>query len=90
VVGAGPGRDRQTVEKFLDLLGKDRCHQLKLISCDMASWITGPVAERCPNANVCYDPFHLIKVRHEALSVRAGCETPPPGCRGSPRKLRTA
>jgi putative transposase len=30
------------------------------------------------------------KVRHEALSVRVGCETPPPGCRGSPVKLRAA
>ena len=28
------------------------------------------------------------KVRHEALPVRVGCETPPPGCRGSPVKLR--
>ena len=28
------------------------------------------------------------KVRHEALSVRVGCETPPLGCRGSPVKLR--
>jgi hypothetical protein len=56
----------------------------------MASWITGPVAERCPTAVIALDPFHIVKVRHEALSVRAGCETPPPGCRGSPRKLRTA
>jgi DNA replication protein DnaC len=37
--------------------------------------------------------FPIIKrledfVRHEALPVRVGCETPPPGCRGSPVKLR--
>jgi transposase len=67
LVWAGPGRDRQTVEKFLELLGKERCHQIKLISCDMASWITGPVTERCPNASVCYDPFHLIKLSTDAL-----------------------
>jgi putative transposase len=30
------------------------------------------------------------KVRHEALLVRVGCETPPLGCRGSPVKLRAA
>ena len=30
------------------------------------------------------------KVRHEALLVRVGCEAPPPGCRGSPVKLRAA
>ena len=67
LVRAGPGGDRKTVEKFLDLLGKDRCHQLKLVSCDMASWITGPIGERCPNASVCYDPFHLIELSTDAL-----------------------
>jgi hypothetical protein len=29
-------------------------------------------------------------VRHEALLVRAGCETPPLGCRSSLVKLRAA
>jgi transposase len=67
LVWAGPGRDRKTVEKFLDLLGKDRCHQIKLVSCDMATWITGPIAERCPHASVCDDPFHLIKLSTDAL-----------------------
>jgi transposase len=84
LVWAAPGRDRKTVEKFLDLLGKDRCAQITLVSCDNASWITGPVSERCANAEICLDPF----VRHEALPVRSGCETPTPGCRGSPVKLR--
>ena len=31
------------------------------------SWITGPVAERCPNANVCVDPFHVVKLATDAL-----------------------
>jgi transposase len=26
-----------------------------------------PERERCPNANVCYDPFHLIKLSTDAL-----------------------
>jgi transposase len=67
LVWAAPGRDRKTVERFLDLLGKQRCHQLKLVSCDMAPWITGPIAERCPNASVCYDPFHLVALATDAL-----------------------
>jgi transposase len=33
----------------------------------MASWITGPIAERCPNATICYDPFHLVKLATDAL-----------------------
>jgi len=67
LVWAAPGRERKTVEKFLDALGKERCQQIKLVSCDMASWITGPVSERCPNASICYDPFHLVKLATDAL-----------------------
>jgi transposase len=67
LVWAAPGRDRKTVEKFLDLLGEERCAQLELVSCDMAEWITRPVGERCPNAEVCLDPFHVIKLATDAL-----------------------
>jgi transposase len=67
LVWAAPGRDRKTVEKFLDLLGEERCQQIKLISCDDADWITLPVSERCPNAAVCLDPFHIVKAAGEAL-----------------------
>ncbi|MCA1681195.1 MAG: transposase, partial [Actinobacteria bacterium] len=62
LVWAHPGRDKATVEKFLDLLGDERCKQIRLVSCDMADWITGPIAEHCPDAAVCLDPFHLIKL----------------------------
>ena len=67
LVWAAPGRDRKTVEKFLDLLGDERCAQVELVSCDMASWITGPIADRCPNATVCLDPFHVVKLATDAL-----------------------
>jgi len=46
LVWAHPGRDRQTVEKFLELLGSKRCEQITLVSCDMAGWISGPISER--------------------------------------------
>ena len=67
LVWAAAGRDRKTTEKFLDLLGAERCKQLRLVSCDMADWITRPVGERCPNATVCYDPFHLVRLASDAL-----------------------
>ncbi|MBA3747315.1 MAG: ISL3 family transposase, partial [Solirubrobacterales bacterium] len=67
LVWAAPGRDRKTVEKFLDLLGKERCAQIELVSCDMAESIAGAVAERCPNAVRCVDPFHVIQLATDAL-----------------------
>ena len=48
LVWAAAGRDKQTVTRFLDLLGDERCQRLKLVSCDMASWITGPIASAAP------------------------------------------
>ena len=67
LVWAAPGRDRKTVLAFFDALGEERCKQIELVSCDMASWIAGPVAERCPDAVRCVDPFHVIELATDAL-----------------------
>jgi transposase len=67
LVWAHPGQDIATVTKFLDLLGPDRCAQLELISCDMAEWIAKPIAERCPNATRCLDPYHVVALATAAL-----------------------
>jgi transposase len=67
LVWAHAGRNRATVEKFLDLLGEERCKQIKLISCDDAEWITRPVSERRPNATICLDPWHIVKAATDAL-----------------------
>jgi transposase len=67
LVWASAGRDRKTVERFLDELGETRCKQIKLVSCDMASWIAGPVADRLPDAVRCVDPFHIVMLATDAL-----------------------
>jgi transposase len=67
LVWAAPGRDRKTVEAFLDSLGEERCKQIALVSCDMASWIAGPIAERLPDAVRCVDPFHVVQLATDAL-----------------------
>jgi transposase len=67
LVWAAPGRDRRTVEAFLDALGEERCKQLELVSADMAAWVAGPIAERCPQAELCLDPFHVVMLATDAL-----------------------
>ena len=67
LVWAAPGRDKKTVEAFFDQLGEKRCGRLKLVSCDMAGWIAGPIAKRCPQAKRCVDPFHVIQLATDAL-----------------------
>src|SRR5437588_612437 len=60
LVWAAPGRDRATLLAFFDALGEERCHQIELVSADMATWISGPIAERVPDAIRCVDPFHVV------------------------------
>jgi transposase len=67
LVWAAPGRDRRTVLRFFDELGEERCTALELISADMAAWISGPIAERCPGAVRCVDPFHVVMLATNAL-----------------------
>jgi transposase len=67
LVWAAAGRDRKTVEAFLDALGQERCKQIQLVSCDMAWWISGPVAERLADAVRCVDPFHVVMLATDAL-----------------------
>jgi transposase len=50
-----------------DALREERCKQLELVSCDMAAWIAGLVFERCPQAEPCLDPFHVVALAPEAL-----------------------
>jgi transposase len=33
----------------------------------MGEWVTRAVAERCPQATICLDPFHVVKLATDAL-----------------------
>ena len=70
LVWAAPGRDKATLDSFFDALeasGKGRCAQISHVSADGADWIATVVADRCPKAVRCADPFHVVKWATEAL-----------------------
>ncbi len=61
------GRNKKTMRAFFDDLGAERCAAIQLVSADAAEWIDGVVAERCPNAVRCMDPFHVTQWASKAL-----------------------
>lgn len=72
LVWAAPGRDRATVRAFFDDLegsGPGRCAQITHVSADGADWIASVVADRCPTAIRCIDPFHVVSWATQALDV---------------------
>jgi len=62
-----PGHDARTLGRCFDALGQERCQQLRLVSADAAPWIATVVAERCPQARLCLDPFHVVTWATDAL-----------------------
>jgi transposase len=72
LVWAAPGRDKATLAGFFELLGPQRCARIALVSADGADWIFYAVAQYCPNARQCLDPFHVVVWAGKALDeVRA-------------------
>lgn len=67
LIWAAVGRDEATLRGFFDELGEARCAAITLVSADAAVWIATVVAERCPNAQLCMDPFHVCQWASKAL-----------------------
>jgi len=67
LVWAAPGRDKETLSQFFELLGPERSARIALVSADAAEWIATVVAEHCPAATLCADPFHMVAWATSAL-----------------------
>jgi transposase len=67
LVWLAEGRSRATLAEFFELLGPQRCAQIDLVSADAADWIYYTVADYCPNAKQCLDPFHAVAWVTKAL-----------------------
>jgi transposase len=61
------GPRQEDARGVLDLLGEQRCAEIRLVSCDAQQWIGDIVRLRCPDAIICLDAFHLVKWVTEAL-----------------------
>jgi transposase len=67
LVWAAPGRDAATLRSFFDALGPERSAAITQVSADAAPWIRQVVEERCPDAVLCADPFHVVAWALDAL-----------------------
>jgi transposase len=67
VVWAGAGPRRAALERFFDELGPQRAARIEAISADLGPSYLTVIAERCPQAAVCADPFHIIQAAGFAL-----------------------
>jgi transposase len=78
VVWAGEGKSGATLERFFDALGPQRTAQLQAASMDLHGAYAKVTVAHAPQARVCADPFHIIKLTNAAVDEvrRAAWNTP--------------
>jgi transposase len=67
IVWAQPGRSKAVLERFFHDLGPERAGRLQAVSVDMNSGWPAVIRAHAPQARICVDPFHVIKLAGEAL-----------------------
>ena len=67
VVWVGEGKSGATLGEFFDALGAERSQRLHAASVDLHGAYAKVTRTRAPQARVCADPFHVIKLANTAL-----------------------
>lgn len=66
VVWLSEGRSAATLQGFFEALG-DEAVTIQAVSIDMSGGYEKAVREAIPHAEVCFDPFHVVKLAGEAV-----------------------
>lgn len=67
IIWASPGRNAQTLQAFFDQLG-ERSSSMRAVSIDMSAGCENAIRTAVPDAAVCFDPFHVVKLANEAVN----------------------
>jgi transposase len=67
IVWARPGRSAATLKAFFDELG-ERKRSIRAVSIDMSAGYENAVRDALPAAQVCFDPFHVVRLANEAVN----------------------
>jgi transposase len=67
LVWVGKDRTQETVARFFDELGPLRGRQLEAVAMDMWAPYREEVRRRAPQAQICFDRFHVVRHLNEAV-----------------------
>jgi transposase len=66
IVWCAPGRNSETLQGFFELLGERR-HSIRAVSIDMSGGYEKAIRQALPHADVCFDPFHVVRLAQRAV-----------------------
>jgi hypothetical protein len=61
IVWSRAGRNSATLAEFFDQLG-DRRHSIRAVSIDMSGAYQRAIRDAVPQAEICFDPFHVVRL----------------------------
>jgi len=67
VLYVGDGRSEDGLNGFWEWLGPQGCARIKAVSMDMGQAYQNSVRRYCPDAELIFDPFHLMKMLNAAV-----------------------
>lgn len=68
VLWVGRERSREGIRPFFELLGDAGCKAIRAVAMDMNAAYANEVRDRCPNAAIVYDLFHVVaKYGHDVI-----------------------
>jgi len=67
IVWCSPGRNAQTLQAFFDELGPRRRQSIRAVSIDMSGSYAKAIRENVPCAEICFDPFHVVRLGQRAV-----------------------
>jgi transposase len=65
-VWCAPGRNAATLQAFFDLLG-ERKQSIRAVSIDMSGGYEKAIRESLPDAQIAFDPFHVVRLSQRAV-----------------------
>jgi transposase len=66
IVWAAPGRNATTLQAFFDGLTDEQKASIKAVSIDMSAGYEKAIRNAVPDAEVCFDPFHVVQLGSRA------------------------
>ena len=67
LIWAHEGKGEEALRGFFEALGEEGRARVELVSADAAPWFVGILRSTFSNADICIDPFHVVKWANEAL-----------------------
>jgi transposase len=69
IVWGKAGKDAETLNAFFDEVGEEATETIEAVSMDLGPAFAKSVRARAPQATICFDPFHVIKLATDTLDA---------------------